>query len=111
KITRLETVPPDFGVEPANIEAIKGTTPAESAEVTFKILYGNCNIDDSKRNIVLVNSMAGIIVGGKAEDFTYGMELARESIESGAAYNKLKALVKTCNGNLSKLEELESKYG
>jgi len=39
------------------------------------------------------------------------MELARESIDSGAAYKKLKTLIKTCSGNLSKLEELESKYG
>jgi anthranilate phosphoribosyltransferase len=60
---------------------------------------------------VLVNAAAGIIVCGKAEDFSYGMELARESIGSGTAYEKLKALIKASDGNLSKLEELESKYG
>jgi anthranilate phosphoribosyltransferase len=61
--------------------------------------------------IVLVNSAAGIIVGGKAEDFNYGMAVARKSIESGAAYEKLKALIQASGGDLSKLEELESKYG
>jgi thymidine phosphorylase len=50
-------------------------------------------------------------VGGKAENLNYGMELARESIESGAAYKKLKELIKASGGDLSKLEELESKYG
>jgi thymidine phosphorylase len=51
------------------------------------------------------------MVGGKAEDFSYGMEVARKSIESGAAYKKLKALIKASGGDLSKLEELEAKYG
>jgi anthranilate phosphoribosyltransferase len=60
---------------------------------------------------VLVNSAAGIIVGGKAEDFSYGMEVARKSIKNGAAYKKLKALIKASGGGLSKLEELEAKYG
>ena len=111
EVTTLETVPRDFGVKLARIEEIKGTTPDESAEVLFKILSGNCAADDPKREIVLVNAAAGIIVGGKAEDFSYGMELARESIDSGIAYEKLKALIKASDGNMAKLEELESKYG
>ena len=65
---------------------------------------------DAKAEIVLVNSAAGIMVGGKAENFKEGMEIARESIASGAAYGKLKALVKASGESLSKLEELESKY-
>jgi anthranilate phosphoribosyltransferase len=59
---------------------------------------------------VLVNSVAGIMVGGKAKNFEEGMELARESIESGIAYEKLKDLIKASGGSLSKLEELEIKY-
>ena len=111
EVTTVERVPKDFGVKLARPENIEGTTPDESAEITFKILNGCCDINDPKREIVLVNGAAGIIVSGKAEDFSYGMELARESIDSGAAYKKLKALVKASNGDLSKLEELESKYG
>lgn len=111
EVTTVETVPKDFGVKLARPEDVKGTTPDESAEITFKILNGCCDINDPKTEIVLVNGVAGIIVGGKAEDFSYGMELARESIDSGAAYEKLKVLVKASNGNLSKLEELELKYG
>lgn len=111
KVTMLETVPRDFGVKPARPEEIKGTTPEESAEITFRILNGCCEPDDPKREIVLVNGVAGIIVGGKAEDFGYGMELARESVDSGAAYKKLRTLVKICSGDMSKLEGLELKYG
>ena len=90
---------------------IKGTTPEESAEILFKILNGHCAGNDPKTEIVLVNSAAGIMVGGKAEDFTYGMELACASIESGAAYKKLKALIRASGGDLAKLEELEHKHG
>jgi len=110
KVATMETAPKDFGVKQARIEEIKGTTPDESAEIVFKILNGYCAVDDPKTEVVLVNSAAGIIVGGKAENFSYGMALARKSIESGAAYKKLKALIKASGGGLSKLEELESKY-
>jgi anthranilate phosphoribosyltransferase len=111
EVATLEVAPKDFGVKTARITDIKGTTPDESADILFKLLSGQCSPEDPKTAIVLVNSAAGIIVGGKAEDFSYGMELAHESIESGAACKKLKALIKASGGTLSKLEELESKYG
>lgn len=111
KVTTMETTPKDFGVKQARIADIKGTTPDESAEILFKILNGNCAVNDPKTEVVLVNSAAGIVVGGKADDFSYGMTAARESIESGAAYKKLKALIKASGGDLAKLEELEQTYG
>jgi len=111
KITTMEKIPKDFGIKLAKPEDITGTTPEESAEITFQILNESLSHDDPKEDIVLVNGAAGIIMGGKAEDFSYGMELARESITSGAAYKKLRTLIQTCNGNLAKLEELESKHG
>src|SRR3990170_1109983 len=110
EVITLETVPKDFGVEQVEIEAVKGATPEENAEILFRILNGQVAADDPKREIVLANSAAGIIVGGEAEDFSYGMASARKSIDSGAAYKKLKALIKASDGNLAKLEELESKY-
>jgi anthranilate phosphoribosyltransferase len=110
KVAVMEVAPKDFGVRTARIADIRGTTPDESAEIVFQILNGKCPPENPKTEIVLVNSAAGIIVGGKAADFSYGMEVARESIESGAAYKKLKALVRASGGDLSKLEELESKH-
>lgn len=109
KVTKTEAVPSDFGVKKARITDLQLSTPEESAETLFKILRGN-TIGDAKTEIVLVNSAAGIIVGGKAENFKEGMEKARESIVSGAAYTKLKNLVKASGGSLQRLEELEAKY-
>ncbi len=109
KVTKTECVPSDFGVKKAKITDLQSSTPEESAETLINILSGN-TFYDAKAEIVLVNSAAGIIVGGKAEDFKAGMEIARESIGSGAAYAKLKGLVKASGGSLQRLEELESKY-
>lgn len=111
EVKTMETAPTDFGVRLARPEDIKGSTPEKSAEITFKILHGCRDGNDPKRDLVLVNGAAGIIVGGKADEFKHGMELARESIDSGNAYKKLKTLVSASNGSLSKLEELELKYG
>ena len=46
-----------------------------------------------------------------AENFISGIEIAKKSIASGAAYEKLKSLIKKSKGDLSKLEEMETKYG
>lgn len=111
KVKTMEMIPKDFGIEQAKIEDIRVTKPEESAELTFKILYDSIFADDPKKEIVQLNSAAAIILGGKAEDFDYGIEVAKESIESGSAYKKLKELVRFSEGDLTKLEQLETKYG
>jgi len=80
KVNSLHLAPRDFGIKLAKPENIKGTTPDQSAETTFQILYGCDRDGNPKRDIVLVNASAGIVVGGKAEGFRHGVELARESI-------------------------------
>jgi anthranilate phosphoribosyltransferase len=111
KISLLEVTPQDFGVKQCRPRDIAGTTPEESAEITYRILNERGDGEDPKRDIVLVNAAAGIMVGGKAEDFRHGVDLAKESIGSGAAYKKLKALVKASGGDVSRLEEMERIYG
>jgi anthranilate phosphoribosyltransferase len=110
KVTTVEMSPKDFGIKQAKLEDIKGTTPEESAELAFNIMYGGIYADDPKREIVQLNGAAAVIVAGRAEDFDYGIETAKESIESGGAYKKLKELVKFSGGDLTKLEQLETKY-
>ncbi|MGQ9722154.1 MAG: anthranilate phosphoribosyltransferase [Candidatus Jordarchaeum sp.] len=111
EVSLTEITPKDFGFRIAKPEEIIGTTPEESAELTFKLLNGKPDAQDSKRNMVLLNSAAGVLVGGKADDLKEGIELATESMESGAAYKKLKTMIKASCGQLSKLEEYEMKYG
>ncbi|MDA8423462.1 MAG: anthranilate phosphoribosyltransferase, partial [Nitrospiraceae bacterium] len=45
-----------------------------------------------RRDIVLLNSAAGLVASGKAVDFTEGIKVAAESIDSGSAMKKLEQL-------------------
>jgi anthranilate phosphoribosyltransferase len=108
EVEKIEVFPCSLGVKKAAVGDLQCSSAEESASTIFGILTGK--IADAKADIVLANSAAGIIVSGKASDFTEGFELARESVESGAAYRKLKELVKASNGNIAKLEELELKH-
>ncbi len=108
-VTKTVLSPKDLGLRKARINELNTLSVMESAEAVFRILSG-IDIEGPKVDIVLANSAAGIIVGGKACDFESGIEIARESILSGAAYAKLKALVKESCGKLEILEEFELKY-
>lgn len=111
EVNTFEVTPKNFGVRHARPEEIRGGDQKESAELTYQILNGNEAYDDPRTEIVLMNSAAGIVVAGKADDFMCGMELARESIGSGAAYERLRSLVKASGGDISRLEELERRHG
>jgi len=110
EVVTTETAPKDFGVKQASLAALQGSTSKEHSETLFRILNGTAAEGDAKTDIVLINAAAGLIISGKAGNFTEGMDLARNSIRTGAAYNKLKAFVRFTGGDMSKLEGLEQKY-
>jgi anthranilate phosphoribosyltransferase len=107
-VQTVEMTPRDFGLPQAHLAALQGATPQENAAIAFHILTGRTGPADPKRDIVLLNAAAGIIVGGKADGFAEGLNLARESIDSGRAYTRLKRLVAASHGDPSRLERLES---
>jgi len=110
EISFMEITPEQFGLEKARPDEISGTLPEQSAELTFRLLNDALKPRDPRRDMVLLNAAAGILVGGKADDLAAGIELADESIESGSAYDKLKTMIKASGGEIEKLEELEQKY-
>ncbi len=109
-ISLLEITPKDFGFRTVKPEEIGGAAPEQSAELAFKILNGILKPHDPRRDAVLLNAAAGIVVGSKADKLVEGIALADESIESGSAYKKLKMMIEMCHGEIAKLEELERKY-
>lgn len=111
EISTFNVTPKDFGFEAARPEDVAGLDPDGSAELTFKILNDLLPRSDPRRAMVLMNAAAGILVGGKADSLSYGVELAEESLRSGAAYKKLKEMVVFSGGDASKLEELERRHG
>lgn len=107
----FDVTPKDFGMEIANLKDLIVESVEEYVDLSFRLLYCDPKIGDPKLNMVLMNASAALVVGGIADDFRHGVELALESIASGSAYKKLKLLIKKYGGSLSTLEELEEKYG
>lgn len=81
--------PQDFGVPYADPAAIKGGDRSKNAEIAREILAG---CPGAPRDIVLVNAAAALVAAGRAASFAEGADLAAESIDSGAARNKVEAL-------------------
>ena len=90
EIESMAITPSDYGFEKSTLEVLKGGTP----DVNAKIIYGILDGSDSgkKADIVILNAAAGIFVGGKADSMQTCVDLARESIVSGAAKQKLDLL-------------------
>jgi len=81
--------PEMMGIPRANPRELAGGGPEENAEITMRILEGERG---ARRDIVLLNAAAGLMVGGKARDFEQGIEMAVDSIDSHLALRKLEAL-------------------
>jgi anthranilate phosphoribosyltransferase len=107
EVVEFEATPELFGVKQAQAEDLNVCSAEESAKTVYRILKGK-ELSDPKTEMVLVNSAAGIIVGGKAGSFDEAMQLAKKSIVSGVAYGKLEALIRFSGGSLQKLEEYEA---
>jgi anthranilate phosphoribosyltransferase len=82
--------PEDFGLPRARIGDLQGGDRAENAEIIRRILGGD---PGPRRDIVLMNAAAALVVGARARDLKEGVALAAESIDSGAASGKLEALI------------------
>ena len=65
-----------------------------NARITLSILNGE---KGPKRDVVLMNSAAALVVAGKAKDFRGGAAIAAEAIDSGAAIKKLEEIKKVSN--------------
>ena len=91
---RYTVKPEDFGFTRCTKDDIRGGDPAENAAVTLAILKGE---QGPKTDIVLLNAGAAIYVGGKAKDIAEGIEIARETIASGAALKKLEEFKQLSN--------------
>jgi anthranilate phosphoribosyltransferase len=89
-VRRFKVTPEDFGVSPAPIEAVHGGTALENAATIRDIFAGGRG---PRRDIVIANSAAALVAAGVAQDFGDGVRLAGTALASGAANEKLAALV------------------
>jgi anthranilate phosphoribosyltransferase len=108
QITSKTIVPQDMKLKVVRSNEISGYNVLQSARIMVNILNGVEKEESARRQMALANAAAALLVGGKVDDLTSGVELGSEVIESGKAYEKLRQLVRYTNGDESKLDRIES---
>jgi anthranilate phosphoribosyltransferase len=89
--------PEDFGFRRAHMDDIRGGTATENAAVLRNVLEGE---KGPRRDVVLLNGAAALVAGDLCKNLTEGVELARETIDSGRAIEKLEKFIQVSQ-NLS----------
>jgi anthranilate phosphoribosyltransferase len=90
QVRRREIDPLDLGIARCAPADLGGGDPAENAETIRRIFSG---ADGGKRDAVLLNAAGAIAAGGLARDLAEGVGFAREAVDSGAAGERLEALI------------------
>ncbi|PLX44943.1 MAG: anthranilate phosphoribosyltransferase [Deltaproteobacteria bacterium] len=94
EVNEYEITPEEFGISRVAIEEIKGGDAEVNAGIVRSVLAGEAG---PKRDVVLLNAGAAFYLTGKAESLEAGIKLAAQVIDSGAAGDKLAALVEMTN--------------
>lgn len=89
KITGRQIHPEDAGLPVHPLSAIMGGSPAENADALRALMAGE---PSAYRDAVLFNAAAALVVADKAADLRSGVELARDSIDSGRALGTIQTL-------------------
>lgn len=90
-ISTQKISPDNFGFDYTTTSQLIGGDKTENATILKDILNGQ---KDARRNITVLNAALAITCSGKAKNIKEGVQLAEQSIDSGAALQKLNELVK-----------------
>jgi len=91
KLTEYQLDAFTYGFKPASLDELGGGSPEFNATITRAILSGE---DVQARcDVVLLNAGAALYAADAVSDIRSGIDVARESIKSGAALQKLNALI------------------
>jgi anthranilate phosphoribosyltransferase len=80
----------ELGLPRCDVAELRGGTPAQNAAAVREVFDGE---EGGRRSAILLNAAGAIAAGGHAEDLREGLELARETVDSGAATARLEQLV------------------
>ena len=95
-VTTFEVTPEEAGLPRATMADLKGGDAAVNAAALRQVLDG---ARGAYRDIVLLNTAAALVVGGRVQTLADGVGVAAASIDSGAARAALERLVAATNGN------------
>jgi anthranilate phosphoribosyltransferase len=99
----LEIEPERFGLSRCRKEDLTGGDPSQNAMITRSILTGE---KGPKRDAVLLNSAAALLVAGAVPSIRDGIDLAAETIDSKKAIAQLTAFIKLSNEPQNKEAEV-----
>lgn len=85
-----EITPEDVGLERWSIDTIKGGDAEVNKKILLNILNGQ---KGGPRDVTVLNAAAALKVSGLAQDLTAGVQMARKSIDSRSALDKLNQLI------------------
>ena len=80
----------ELSIPRCSISELRGGSPAENAQAIREVFAG---AEGARRNAILLNAAGAIAAAGCAEDLREGLELARVTVDSGAAAERLEQLV------------------
>lgn len=86
--------PGDFGFKKHERSQLIGAGKDVNAGISLSILNGE---EGPKREIVLMNAAAALMIAGKADDFVTAKDIAADTIDSKKAIAKLEEIRKTTN--------------
>lgn len=95
RIREFTLMPDDAGLTTSPLQALEGGTVEENAVAIRELLDGQ---EGPFRDVVVLNSAAGLMVLGLASDLKEGAAMATSAIDDGSARNTLQALVAASNG-------------
>jgi anthranilate phosphoribosyltransferase len=90
-VRTYEVTPEEVGIKRARIEDLAGGDPTANAAIIREILSGK---KSPRRDVVILNAAAALVAAGKGDHLADGVAPAERSIDSGAAADKLDALVR-----------------
>lgn len=109
EITLLELYPHDFGLPKHPLSEVVGSTPQYNAAILTAMLKSEPAPEgvtqssfDAMGDYVLLNTAALLLVSGKAKSYKEGVEIARESIKSGKAWEALEAFKRYGKSEMAK---------
>jgi anthranilate phosphoribosyltransferase len=96
EVHSYEVTPEEFGLQRAPLSEISGGDATANAAIIQTVLGG---AKSARRDVVLLNAAASLVVAGKADRIGEALASAVTSVDSGAAAKKLEALVHFTRGS------------
>jgi anthranilate phosphoribosyltransferase len=96
-VREWELDPRTLGIYPGDLEELRGGSPADNAATMHAVFEGEKGV---RRDAVLLNAAGALVTCELAGDLGEGIGLATDTIDSGAASERLGELVRFSAGTI-----------